>query len=171
MLQLFSRDVYKRRQLATEKESGITGSSFLSALFPSAAQAHAAAELLERRGAVLLTIETVPGSAPDPARLFSAWPDWISISVSSACAILLALATICVPGVGYALALAALVTLTLVRPHEIEDRLLVRDRTLNSGGAELNVSPGPLQSQGVIRLLERHGAIDVSEQSKPVSPN
>jgi hypothetical protein len=49
--------------------------------------------------------------------------------------LLLALATICVPGVGYALALVALVTLTRVRPHEIEHRLLVRDLTLSSGGA------------------------------------
>ena len=146
------------------------GSPFLSALFPSAAQAHAAAEMLERRGAVLLTIETAPDSAPQPARLFGAWPDWISFSVSAACALLLALATIYVRGVGYALALVALLTLILLRPRAIEDRLLVRDRTLGSGGAELNVSPGPLRSQSVIRLLQSHGAIDVMERSEPVSP-
>ena len=146
------------------------GSHFLSALFPSAVQAHAAAEMLERRGAVLLTIETAPGSAPKPARLFGAWPDWISFSVSAACALLLALAIICVRGVGYGLALVALLTLILLRPRAIEDRLLVRDRTLGSGGAELNVSPGPLRSQSVIRLLQSHGAIDVMERSEPVSP-
>src|SRR6266852_5881788 len=126
---VFSRDAHQRPQLTAEKESGIMGSPFLSALFPSAAQAHAAAETLERRGAVLLTIETAPGSAPQPARLFGAWPDWISFSVSAARALLLALATICVRGVGYALALVALLTLILLRPRAIEDRPLVRDRT------------------------------------------
>ena len=146
------------------------GSPFLSALFPSAAQAHAAAEMLERRGAVLLTIETAPDSAPQPARLFGPWPDWMSFSVPAACALLLALATIYVRGVGYALALVALLTLILLRPRAIEDRLLVRDRTLGSGGAELNVSPGPLRSQSVIRLLQSHGAIDVMDRSEPVSP-
>ena len=83
---------------------------------------------------------------------------------------MLALAIICVRGVGYALALVALLTLILLRPRAIEDRLLVRDRTLGSGGAELNVSPGPLRSQSVIRLLQSHGAIDVMERSEPVSP-
>jgi hypothetical protein len=83
--------------------------------------------------------------------------------------LLLALATICVPGVGYALALVALVTLTRVRPHEIEHRLLVRDPTLSSGGALLSVSPGPLRSEGVIRLLQRHGAIDIRERTEPAS--
>ena len=38
-------------------EMGSMNSRFLSALFPSAAQAHAAAEVLERRGAVLLAME------------------------------------------------------------------------------------------------------------------
>jgi hypothetical protein len=98
------------------------GSHFLSALFPSAAQAHAAAEMLERRGAILLTIETAPGPAPQPARLFGAWRDWMSFSVSAACALLLALATIYVRGVGYALALVALLALILLRPRAIEDR-------------------------------------------------
>src|SRR5580692_3237628 len=91
---------------------------FLSALFPSAAQAHAAAEVLEQRGAVLLSMETEPRSAPPPLRRSRTWLDWTSLIVSAASALLLALATICVPGVGYALALAALVTLTRVRPRE-----------------------------------------------------
>jgi len=43
-------------------------SRFLSALFPSAGEAHAAAEVLERRGTVLLAIETEPGSTPQPLR-------------------------------------------------------------------------------------------------------
>jgi hypothetical protein len=43
-------------------------SRFLSALFPSAAQAHAAAEALERRGAVLLAMEAEPGFTPQPLR-------------------------------------------------------------------------------------------------------
>jgi hypothetical protein len=80
--------------------------------------------------------------------------------------LLLALATICAPGVGYALALLALVTLTRVRPHEIEHRLLVRDLTLSSGGALLSVSQGPLRSEGVVRLLQRHGAIDIRERTE-----
>jgi hypothetical protein len=46
-------------------EGGSVNSRFLSALFPSAAQAHAAAEVLERRGAVLLAMETEPRSAGD----------------------------------------------------------------------------------------------------------
>ena len=83
--------------------------------------------------------------------------------------LLLALATICVLGVGYALALVALVTLTRVRPREIEHRLLVKDLTLSSGGALLSVSPGPLGSEGIIRLLQRHGAIDISERTEPAS--
>ena len=140
-------------------------SRFLSALFPSAAQAHAAAEVLERRGAVLLAMETEPGSTPQPLRRSRTWSDWTSLIVSAASVLLLALATICVPGVGYALALVALVTLTRVRPHEI-DRLLVRDLTLSSGGALLSVSPGPLRSEGIIRLLQRHGAIDIRERTE-----
>jgi hypothetical protein len=142
-------------------------SLFLSALFPSAAQAHAAAAMLESRGAVLLTIETVQGSAPQPARLFDACPDWISLSVAAACALLLTLATMCVRGVGYALALIALSTLILLRPRAIEDHLLVRGRILGSGGAELILLPGKLQSQRVIRLLRSHGAIDVIERTNP----
>jgi hypothetical protein len=43
-------------------------SRFLSALFPSAAPAQAAAEVLERRGAVLLAMETEPGATPQPLR-------------------------------------------------------------------------------------------------------
>jgi hypothetical protein len=92
----------------------------LSALFPSAAQAHAAAEVLERRGAVLLAMETEPRSTPQPLRRSRTSLDWTSLIVSAASVLLLALATICVPGVGYALALVALVTLTRVRPHEID---------------------------------------------------
>lgn len=88
----------------------------------------------------------------DPAR----WLDRTSLVISVASVLLLALATICVPGVGYPSALVALATLTRVRPHEIEHRLLVRDLTLSSGGALLSVSPGPLRSGGIIRLLQRH---------------
>lgn len=144
-------------------------SRFLSALFPSAAQADAAAEVLERRGAVLLAMETEPRSTPQPLRRSRTWLDWTSLIVSAASVLLLALATICVPGVGYALALVALVTLTRVRAHEIEHRLLVRDLTLSSGGALLSVSPGPLRSEGIIRLLQRHGAIDIRERTEPAS--
>jgi hypothetical protein len=142
-------------------------SRFLSALFPSAAQAHAAGEVLERRGAVLLAMETEPGSIPQPLRRSRTWLDWTSLIVAAASVLLLALATICVPGVGYALALVALVTLARVRPPEIEHRLLVRDLTLGSGGALLSVSPGPLRSEGIIRLLQRHGAIDITEGTEP----
>ncbi len=144
-------------------------SRFLSALFPSAAEAHAAAEVLERRGAVVLAMETEPGSTPLPLRRSRRWSDWTSLIVSAASVLLLALATICVPGVGYALALVALVTLTQVRPREIEHRLLVKDLTLSSGGALLSVSPGPLRPEGIIRLLQRHGAIDISERNEAAS--
>src|SRR5580698_778286 len=106
-------------------KGGSMNSRFLSALFPSAAQAHAAAEVLERRGAVLLPMEMEPGSTPQALRRSRTWLDWTSLIVSAASVLLLALATICVPGVGCALALVALVTLTRVRPHEIEHRLLV----------------------------------------------
>jgi hypothetical protein len=148
-------------------EGGSVNSRFLSALFPSAVQAHAAAEVLERRGAVLVAMETDPRSTPQPLRRSQTWLDWTSLIVSAASVLLLALATICVPGVGYALALVALVTLTRVRPREIEHRLLVKDLTLSSGGALLSVSPGPLRSEGIIRLLQRHGAIDIRERTEP----
>ena len=126
-------------------------------------------EVLERHGAVLLAMETEPRSTPQPLRRSRTWWDWTSLILSAAFVLLLALATICVPGVGYALALVALVTLTRVRPHEIEHRLLVRDLTLSSGGALLSVSPGPLRSEGVIRLLQRHGAVDIRERTEPAS--
>jgi hypothetical protein len=51
-------------------EGGSVNSRCLSALFPSAAQAHAAAEVLERRGALLLAMETEPRSTPQPLRRF-----------------------------------------------------------------------------------------------------
>jgi hypothetical protein len=150
-------------------KGGSVNSRFLSALFPSAAQAHAAAEVLERRGAVVLAMETEPGSTPKPLRRSRTWSDWTSLIVSVALVLLLALATICVPGVGYSLALVAFVTLTRVRPREIEHRLLVRDLTLSSGGALLSVSQVPLRSEGVVRLLQRHGAIDIRERTEPAS--
>ena len=150
-------------------EGGSMNSRFLSALFPSAAQAHAAAEVLERRGAILLAMETEARSTPMPLRRSRAWSDWISLIISTVSVLLLALATICVPGVGYALALVAVVTLTRVRPREIEHRLLVKDLTLSSGGALLSVSPGPLRSEGIVRLLQRHGAIDIRERTEPAS--
>ncbi len=75
------------------------GSLFLSALFPTTAQAHAAAEMLERRGDILLAIETESGPAPQPVRELNAWSEWTSFTVSAACALLLDLATIRAPGV------------------------------------------------------------------------
>src|ERR1700687_3019937 len=124
---------------------------FLSALFPSTAQARAAAERLERQGAVRLSIETESESAPQPVRPLRPWSDWILFALVTAFMFVLSFAVLCVPGLGYALALVALVTLMRVRPSEIEHRLLVRDETLHFGGAVLNVSPGPLRSQGIIR--------------------
>jgi hypothetical protein len=47
-------------------EGGSVNLRFLSALFPSAVQTHAAAEVLERRGAILLAMVTEPGSTPQP---------------------------------------------------------------------------------------------------------
>ena len=59
-------------------EGGSVNSRFLSALFPSAAQAHAAAEVLEQRGVVLLAVETEPRSIPQPLRRSQTWLDWTS---------------------------------------------------------------------------------------------
>jgi hypothetical protein len=64
-------------------EGGSVNSRFLSALFPSAAQAHAAAEVLERRGAVLMAMETEPPSTPQPLRRSQTWLDWTSLIVSA----------------------------------------------------------------------------------------
>jgi hypothetical protein len=44
------------------------GSLFLSALFPTTAQVHAAAEMLERRGDILLAIETDPSQCGNSTR-------------------------------------------------------------------------------------------------------
>jgi hypothetical protein len=63
---------------------GSVNSRFLSALFPSAAQAHAAPEVFERRGAVLLAMETEPGSTPQPLRRSRTWSDWTSLIVYAA---------------------------------------------------------------------------------------
>src|SRR5258706_13643351 len=114
-------------------------SRFLSALFPSAAQAREAAEMLKRHGAVLLSIETESRSAPQPVRPFHPWPDGVTFAAVAVLMFLLAFAVLFVPGLGCLFALVALVTLMRVRPSEIEHRLLVRDQALHSGGAVLNV--------------------------------
>jgi len=57
---------------------------FLSGLFPSAAQAHAAAEVLEGRGAVLLAMEMDAGSTLERLRRSRTGSDWTSIIVSAA---------------------------------------------------------------------------------------
>jgi hypothetical protein len=66
------------RYLLTD-EGGSANSRFLSALFPSAAEAQAAAEVLERRKAVLLAMETEPGATSQPRREI---PDVIGLDLT-----------------------------------------------------------------------------------------
>ena len=136
-------------------------SSVITGLFLSAEEARLAAQELGTRGFGPRRMETAVHSAA-PAVRHAPRAGWVSLCVAGACGLVLALATLVVPGIGYALALIALMTVLRVRPAEVEHRLLIRDQVLSEGGAVLIVRP-EVRKEAVVRLLQRYGAIDVEE--------
>jgi len=133
--------------------------SSITALFPVANQAVLAAQELQTLGARPGPIETE--FRGEPVRKSAVSP--VSLAIAAACLAALALGTLIFPGVGYLLSVVGAVTVWRVRPAELEHRLEVRDEVLEQGGAVLLVANESVNTPIVVRLLQRHGAIDVHE--------
>jgi hypothetical protein len=142
-----------------KKGAAVKIGSSITALFPAAHQAELAAQELRTLGARPGPIETE--SRGEPMR--ESGVSRTSLAIAVTCLAALALATLIFPGVGYLLSIVGAVTVWRVRPAELEHRLEVRDEVLTQGGAVLLVSNGSLSTPIVVRLLQRHGAIDIHE--------